>query len=79
MDTSHKFSFTKWLRSKIGLALIIFLMIASFFLIAEHTAHLFGLLPYALLLLSILLFLFLSRGQNIGRTQNGKPEAKDTK
>lgn len=79
MNTPQKFSFNQWLRSKTGLAMIIFLIIAAFFLITEHTAHLFGILPYALLLLSILLFLFLRRGQDNSRTHDDKPQAKEKK
>jgi hypothetical protein len=44
------------------LALIVFLGIAAFFLIAEHTAHLYGFLPYALLLLCPLMHLFMHGG-----------------
>ena len=33
-----------------SLVLIVFLVIAAFFLITEHGAHLFGVLPYLLLL-----------------------------
>ena len=50
------------LRSRIGLVLLAFLAIAAFFLITEHTAHVFGILPYALLLLCPVLHLFLHRG-----------------
>ena len=77
MNTPQKFSFNQWLRSKTGLAMIIFLIIAAFFLITEHTAHLFGILPYALLLLSMLLFLLLRRGQDNSRTHDDKPQAKE--
>ena len=59
MDTSGKFSISKWLRSKTGLVFIAFLAIAAFFLVTEHTAHFFGILPYALLLLCPLLHLFM--------------------
>jgi hypothetical protein len=41
---------------------IVFLAIATFFLITEHSAHLFGFLPYALLLLCPLLHLFMHSG-----------------
>lgn len=51
-----------WLRSKTVWVLIAFLAIAAFFLITEHTAHFFGLLPYALLLLCPLLHLFMHGG-----------------
>lgn len=51
-----------WLRSKTSWVLIAFLAIAAFFLITEHTAHFFGVLPFALLLLCPLLHLFMHGG-----------------
>ena len=53
MESSDKFNLGRWLRSRAGLTLIAFLAIAAFFLITEHTAHFFGILPYALLLLHL--------------------------
>jgi hypothetical protein len=50
------------IRSPTGLVLLAFLVIAGFFLVTEHTAHVFGVLPYALLLLCPLLHLFLHGG-----------------
>ena len=38
--------------TKLVLVLLCFLTIAAFFLIVEHTAHFFGVLPFALVLLS---------------------------
>lgn len=49
---------TPWWRSANGLALCGFLLVAAFFLITEHGAHVFGALPYVLLLLCPLLHLF---------------------
>jgi hypothetical protein len=51
-----------WLRSRTGMVLLVFLGIAAFFLITEHTAHVFGLLPFALLLLCPLMHLFMHGG-----------------
>ena len=62
MDNPGKFRFSKWLLSRTGLVFIIFLVIAAFFLITEHTAHFFGILPYALLLLCPFLHLFMHSG-----------------
>lgn len=62
MNTPQKFSFSQWLRSRTGMVFIAFLAIAAFFLITEHTAHLFGVLPYVLLLLCPLLHFFMHRG-----------------
>lgn len=62
MDNEQNFNLDTWLRSRTGLALLAFLAIAIFFLATEHTAHLFGVLPYLLLLLCPLLHLFMHRG-----------------
>jgi hypothetical protein len=51
-----------FLRSRTGLVLIVFLGVAAFFLITEHSAHLFGSLPFALLLLCPLMHLFMHGG-----------------
>jgi len=48
-------------RSRTGFVLIIFLAIIAFFLVTEHTAHLFGILPYLLLLACPFLHLFMHR------------------
>ena len=48
-----------FLRSRTGLVLVGFLVIAGFFLVTEHTAHVFGVLPFILLLACPLLHLFL--------------------
>ncbi|HRQ41572.1 MAG TPA: DUF2933 domain-containing protein [Chloroflexota bacterium] len=52
----------RFFQSRTGLVLLAFLTIAAFFLITEHTAHVFGILPYALLLLCPVLHLFMHRG-----------------
>lgn len=50
-----------WFRSRAGLWLLAFLAIAAFFLFTEHRAHLFGVLPYLLLLACPLLHLLMHR------------------
>lgn len=62
MDTKQQFNVGAWLRSPTGLALLAFMGIAAFFLMTEHTAHFFGVLPYLLLLLCPLLHLFMHGG-----------------
>lgn len=47
-----------WLWSRSGLVLMGFLLIAGFFILTEHTAHVLGVLPYLLLLACSLLHLF---------------------
>ncbi len=60
-----------WWRTPSGIALGGFLAIAGFFLVTEHTAHVFGVLPYLLLLACPLLHLLLHRGRH-GRGQHAE-------
>src|SRR3989304_4774013 len=78
MDTQRNFSVSRWLRSRTGLVLLGFLAIAAFFLLTEHTAHVFGVLPYALLLLCPLLHLFMHGGHG-GRADhsNGQKQRSE--
>lgn len=62
MNTPQGFSINRWLRSTTGQIFLMFLLIAAFYLITEHTAHVFGLLPFALLLLCPLLMMFMHGG-----------------
>ena len=48
-----------WLRSPSGQILLVFIAIAAFFLIMEHRAHVFGVLPYVLFLLCPVLHLLM--------------------
>jgi hypothetical protein len=50
--------------------LVPFLLIAGFFLVTEHTAHFFGLLPFLLLAACPLLHLF-SHGRHGGHRGEG--------
>src|SRR3970282_645994 len=62
MNTGRNFSVSQWLRARNGPILLAFLGIVTFFLVTEHTAHFFGILPYALLLLCPLLHLLMHGG-----------------
>lgn len=66
-----------WWQSRTGIILLAFLGIAAFFLITEHTAHFFGLLPYALLLLCPLLHLFMHSGHGEHGNQSDQPGQSD--
>jgi len=59
---------SKWRRNG---ALALFLALGSFFLWTEHRAHLFGALPYILVLACPLMHLFLHGGH--GRHDGDKP------
>jgi hypothetical protein len=70
-----------FLRSRTGLVMLGFLAIAAFFLIVEHTAHFFGVLPFVLLLLCPLMHVFMHGGHgghgghrgHSGDAENGEP------
>jgi hypothetical protein len=49
-------------RSKTGVVCTGFLVVAAFFLITEHTAHVLGALPYLLLAACPLMHLFMHHG-----------------
>jgi len=49
-------------KSKAGLVAAGFVLIGLFFLLSEHRAHLFGVLPYLLILACPLMHLFMHRG-----------------
>lgn len=54
------------LSPRMKLALAGFIAIAAFYLITEHRAHLFGALPYLLILLCPLLHFFMHGGHGGG-------------
>jgi hypothetical protein len=49
-------------RSRAGIACLVFIAVAAFYLLTEHTAHVFGYLPYALILLCPLMHIFMQSG-----------------
>jgi len=49
---------TSWLRSRSGLAFLGFAVVAGYFLVTEHRAHLFQALPWVLLLACPLMHVF---------------------
>lgn len=50
----------------------VFAAIAAFYLLSEHRAHLFGVLPYLLLLACPLMHMFMHRGHHHGRYKDSK-------
>jgi hypothetical protein len=61
-DTAEAPDRRPFLKTPAGWVLIGFLAIGGFYLITEHTAHLFGILPCALLLACPLMHLFMHHG-----------------
>ena len=49
-------------RTRSGIVLCGFLLVAGFYLLTEHTAHVFGVLPYLLILACPLMHLFMHHG-----------------
>jgi hypothetical protein len=54
-----------------------FLAIAGFFLVTEHTAHVFGVLPYLLLLACPLLHTFMHHGRGGHGNEGGHGDHTD--
>ncbi len=63
-------------RSRTGVVLIGFLVVAGFFLITEHTAHVLGALPWLLLAACPLMHLFHHHGGH-GEQDSGPHEPAD--
>ena len=63
-----------FLRTPLGWAFVGFAAIAAFFLLTEHTAHVFGVLPYLLILACPLMHFFMHRGHGHGGHDHGKGE-----
>lgn len=78
MTDGHSSHTGPWFRSRSGLVLLAFLVIAGFFVVTEHTAHFFGVLPFLLLLACPLLHL-LHGGHRGGHGDHGSKEGSDGK
>jgi hypothetical protein len=74
MDYEHPELPSYW-RSPAGLALMVALAVGGFYLVTEHTAHLFGALPYLLILACPLMHVFMHRGHGHGR--HGQSRSND--
>lgn len=58
-------------RSRTGLIFLLMGGIAAFFLLTEHTAHVFGALPYLFLFSCVFLHLFMHGGHGGGHGGHG--------
>ena len=63
-------------RSKAGIAVLVFGAITAFFMIAEHQVHLWGWLPYLLLLACPLMHVFMHRGHGAHGHARGEPRVE---
>ena len=66
MHAQHDSRGGNFLASRSGLVLLGFLAIAGFYLITEHTAHVFGALPFLLILACPLMHVFMHGGHGHG-------------
>lgn len=64
-------------RSRTNWAVLGFLLVAGYFLLAEHRAHIVSYLPFLLLLLCPLLHLFHGHGQHHGDSRNATRPKSD--
>lgn len=73
-DTDRK-SFWK---TPLGWGFIGFAAIAAFFLVTEHAAHVFGVLPWLLILACPLMHVFMHRGHGHGGHRHNRSEPRDS-
>jgi hypothetical protein len=77
-NASNDMESAPWWRTRSGLVLCGFLLIAAFYLLSEHTAHVFGALPYLLLAACPLMHLFMHHGHGgHGSGQSSQPPGPD--
>ncbi len=62
MNMQEQSQLSKWCQSRLTWVLLGLIAIGGFFLVTEHTAHFFGILPFVLLLLCPLMMLFMHGG-----------------
>ncbi len=64
-----------WLQSRLTTWVLLgFLAVGAFFLLTEHTAHVLGLLPYAIFLLCPLMMYFMMRGMHGGHDEHNRED-----
>jgi hypothetical protein len=61
-----------------GFCAIMLLAALLFFLVTEHTAHFFGVLPYAIFLICPLLHIFMHRGHGGHKGDSGDQHSSTT-
>lgn len=66
-----------WWRTKSAIVLAGFAAIAAFFQLSEHRAHVYGVLPFLLLLACPLMHLFHGHGGHGGHRRHKHPRGHD--
>lgn len=57
-------------KSPAGLTLLVAALVGGFYLITEHQTHLYGVLPYLILLACPLMHIFMHKGHRHGRGES---------
>jgi hypothetical protein len=77
VDHEHSQPPSFW-RSPAGLTLVVAVAVGSFYLLAEHTAHVLGLLPYLIALACPLMHMFMHHGHHGGHDHGQhRPRSSD--
>jgi hypothetical protein len=63
-----------WWRSPTGIVTLCLLSVAGFLLLTDHTAHIFGVLPYLLIAACPLMHLFMHHGHSHSRGSDREHE-----
>ncbi len=69
MNKERKLESRNWVSSRGNILLLLLLGIVGFLLFTDHRAHMFGILPYLLLLACPFIHCFMHRG-NSGRNKH---------
>jgi len=77
MDPDHQDLPSFW-RSSAGLTLLMAFAAVAFYLLTEHTAHVFGALPYVFLLACPLMHVFMHRGHGRKGRRDGSTSSRSS-
>ena len=76
MTTKRPSWIRQWLSAPSGWILLASCTIVAFFLLMEHRAHVFGVLPYVLFFLCPVLHLLMHRGHSGTHTDHGADQQR---
>ena len=72
----HDHSSAPWWRTRVGIAVMGFALVAAFYVLREHYGHALGMLPYLLLLACPAMHLFMHHGHG-GHRHGGNTEGEE--
>jgi len=77
MDHEHQSFPPPFWRSPAGLTLLVAAAVGGFYLVTEHTAHVFGILPYLIVLACPLMHVFMHHGHGAHGHRHGQARSSD--